>query len=186
MSLSSSSLTSLSLSWSLSWPSPWESPSLWLHHDYNLELWKWLALGSPFLRQSRVWVQLRVLHCKRLVLVTMIDVIIRFIAEGNCQDLNHDPDANLIHPHLPESKTHPLLDIISIKNWAPSYRFYIQTWTSGHSSFSSFNTSLVSSGVGGTALYCWKYLTVISFLVKFCCSLDEIMLRYGNESMAPL
>ena len=28
--------------------------------------------------------------------------------------------------------------------------------TSGHNSFSSFSTSLVSRGVGGTALYCWK------------------------------
>lgn len=76
--------------------------------------------------------------------------------------------------------------------------------TSGHNSFSSFSTSLVSRGVGGTALYCWKYGQIIllkmqqnnaEILVKSCilflkivnfrpfCISWELLLRHLNGNL---
>ena len=76
----------------------------------------------------------------------MVDVIIMFIAEGNCQDLNHDPDANLIHSHLPESKAHPLLDIISIKNQVIDFKYTPGHLATARSPLSTRRWSAAASG----------------------------------------
>ena len=76
----------------------------------------------------------------------MIAVIIMFIAEGNCQDLNHDPDANLIHSHLPESKAHPLLEIISIKNQVIDFKHTPGHLATARSPLSTRRWSAAASG----------------------------------------
>ena len=55
------------------------------------------------------------------------------------------------------------------------------TWTSGQSSFSSLRTSLVSSGVGGTALYCCRKRTYLTML-GICCHRPENLVKIRKLS----
>merc|ERR1719319_810086 len=62
------------------------------------------------------------------------------------------------------------LGFFTVKGWSWSTLIslsarLIPSCTSGHSSFSSLRTSLVSSGVGGTALYCETHLFWITWSI---------------------
>ena len=94
------------------------------------------CLCSPFLSKSRVWVKFGILDGERLVLKK-----------------NHLYYLNSGYESLDQEIRNRFL------TWSTLISLRARDMpccTSGHCSFSSFNTSLVSRGVGGTALYCWK------------------------------